>query len=145
MSGDDLLLLTDRIRVTRQKVVVGLDTYSISNVSTVRAKSLPPDRRQAAALIGIGALLLAFALVGLTRERVEATSILAVFIIGGPPALAIGTVSLAAGLWLALKARPRFMAVLTTLAGETRTITSPNRSEIDAIVAAVERARSGAA
>ena len=86
-------------------------------------------------------VLLAIALVGITRGSVEANSILAVFIIGGPPALAIGTVSLAAGLWLAWKARPRFSVVLISLTGETRTITSPNRAEIEAIVAAVERAR----
>jgi hypothetical protein len=145
MTSDEVLLINQRVRISRHKVVIGPAAYPVDSILGVQKSSAPPDRRRAFWLVGLGALLLLTACLALSGSEFGTQFIGGIFVVFGPTALVVGLASTAGGLWLARQATQTYAVSFSTRAGETRVISSPDAAEIETIFQALSLARAAPA
>lgn len=118
--------------VTTQRAVLSGTTYAVRQINSVRMETVPPNRRAALLLLGIGGVFLLSGVMLATDVSLFASSTLV--------ALAIGAACIAAGVWLLKRAMATHYVLLSTSSGEVKSVYSTDEGLIQRYVAAISDA-----
>lgn len=118
--------------VTTQRAVLSGTTYAVRQINSVRTETVPPNRRAALLLLGIGGVFLLSGVMLATDVSLFASSTLV--------ALAIGAACVATGIWLLKRAKATHYVLLSTSSGEVKSIYSHDAALIQRCVAAISDA-----
>jgi hypothetical protein len=111
------------IRVTNARLIVSGQTYAMSGITSVKAVEVHPSKQGPLLLIGVGILCVIVA----SSNRSAAAGV-------------IGAVLAVLGVMWLLGLKPSYTVQLTSASGETRALTSNDRSLIASVVDAINEA-----